>query len=233
MDFELIEREARLDGEVWLREFAEAKTREARVSAARRALSYLIEAACAKAGPDVLAAAWGESPAETDDRARLECMADRVELFAPPPAAVPQDRLSLLSLASELRAIALGDKPQIVAPAPYHGLKNNNAIRLAKHRLRALQWDAFLEANGNKPFERHNAVSSAYGQDWTTIKAWKAAVVNALGEQELQVAMKVASCRVRHPNRAFPYSTGEEALAALALDGQDFKDEMRRQFVVV
>ncbi|RIV75666.1 hypothetical protein [Pelagerythrobacter aerophilus] len=233
MDFDLIEREARLDGEAWLREFAEAEAPEARASAARRALSHFIEAACAKVGPDVLAAAWGESPAETDAKARLECLADRVELFAPPPAAVPQDRLSLASLATELRAIALGDKAQIVAPAPYHGLKNNNAIRLARHRLRALQWDAFLEANGNKPFERHNAVSSAYGQDWTTIKAWKAAVANALGEQELQVALEVASCRVRYPNRAFPYSTGEEALAALALDGQDFKNEMKRQFAVV
>ena len=154
-----------------------------------------------------------------------------MSLFAPP--SMGEDRLSLEALAAELRATAKGDKAQITDPAPFHGLKAPNAIRTAHHKLRALQWDAFLKSRGNRPADRHNAIASAYGEDWTTVYRWRTSVAAALGESEVDACLESASCTLTRINRVFPYETAEEALLALQRDGDAYRKERRRQFRVV
>lgn len=233
MDWTEIEREALLDAGVALRDYETAEGGEDRKRFARLAIGHLVEALCAKVGPDVLADAWGLTPDERDAKARLECLADRVALFAPPVEALPERGLCLKELEAEFRATALGDKAQITNPAPFHGLKHNNAIRLSYHRLRALQWDAFLAAHGNKPAARHNAVAVAYGEDWTTVYRWKSSVVSALGDDAVRIALRSAECRLTAVNRVFPFTTPEAVSEALAFDGAAYKRERRRMFDLV
>ncbi len=225
------ERDAWLMGDVYLRDYQEAEIEADKRRTASLAISNYILAICERIGPDALTSALGTSPPETDAEARLNCLADRLNIFAPP--SMGEDRLSLEALARELRAMAKGDKPQITEPAPFHGLKAPNAIRIAHHKLRALQWDAFLKSRGNRPADRHNAIASAYGEDWTTIYRWKPQVAAALGVTELDVGLDLASCTITPKNLVFPYETTAQAMSALEADGCAYRDERKRQFQVV
>lgn len=225
------ERDAWETGDVWLREYHEADAQEDRRRMASLAISNYILSICERIGPDALADALGPSPSESDAKARLNCLADRLDIFAPPE--MGGDRLSLESLSRELRAMALGDKPQITEPAPFHGLKAPNAIRIAHHKLRALQWEAFLKSRGNRPADRHNAIGTAYGEEWTTVYRWDTQVIGALGEAKYKLALGMASDTVRRINRVFPYENTADAMLALQSDGAAYRAERRRQFEVV
>ena len=226
-----LEQDAWLTGDVWLREYAEAETPEDRRRTASLAISNYILSICERVGPKALEDALGPSPSEGDAKARLNCLANRLDVFAPPDAG--GDRLSLASLSRELRAMALGDKPQITEPAPFHGLKAPNAVRIAHHKLRALQWEAFLKSRDNRPADRHNAIATAYGEDWTTIYRWSPQVVAALGQPKFDVGIALASSTAGRKNMVFPYETTAIAMAALQSDGQAYRTERRRQFSVV
>ena len=234
MDRPEIETEAKLDAEVALQQLEDAEELQWRRHLARRAISRLIEAVCAHVPQEVLDLAWGPTPDESDAKARLLCLADRVALFSPPIDAVPRDRLSLGNLTAELQAIAHGDKAQITEPAPFHGMKAPNAFRLALHKLRALQWDAFLAAHGNTPAERHNAIAEAYKSQWTAIYRWRESMEKLLGEE--WTAWSIASAgRLNRfgQSGSFFSNDPDELKRQLKSDGEAYYMERKRQFPVI
>lgn len=231
MDRQETETEAQLEAELALQQLEEAEELQWRTHLARRTISHLIEAACAKVGPDVLELAWGPTPHETDARARLLCLADRVALFSPPRGAVARDRLTLANLSEELRAIAHGDKAQITEPAPFHGMKAPNAFRLALHKLRALQWDAFLAAKKYSPAERHNAIGDAYRSQWTAIYRWRGSIEKLLGQEWTTMKIDLAGKLDRFGRSpVFFLVDPSELQRQLKSDGEAYYRERKRQF---
>ena len=233
MDRQETEIEAELDAELTLQQLEDAEELQWRRHLARRAISDLIEAACAKVHPDVLELAWGPTPDETDAKARLLCLADRVALFSPPIGAVARDRLTLANLSEELRAIAHGDKAQIVEPAPFHGMKAPNAFRLALHKLRALQWDAYLAAKKHSPAERHNAIGGAYRSQWTAIYRWRGSIEKLFGEEWTTMKIDLAGKLDRFGRSpVFFYVAPDKIQSHLKSDGEAYYRERKRQFPV-
>ena len=234
MDRAEIETEAKLDAEIALQQLEDAEELQWRRHLARRAISRLIESVCAQVPQEVLDLAWGPTPDESDAKARLLCLADRVALFSPPIDAVPRDRLSLGNLSAEFRAIAHGDKAQITEPASFHGMREPNAFRLALHKLRALQWDAFLAAHNNSIADRHNAIADAYKSQWTAIYRWRKSIEKLLGNEWTAMSIKDAGILNRFgQSAAFSSVQPSNLLDQLRLDGEAYYKERKRQFSVV
>ncbi len=233
MDRQENETDAQLEADLARQELEEAEELQWRTHLARREIFDLIEATLAKVDPHVLKLAWGPTPNETDAKARLLCLADRVALFSAPIGSGVHGRLSLANLSAELRAIAHGDKAQITEPAPFHGMKAPNAFRLALHKLRALQWDVFLAAKKHSPAERHNAIGGAYRSQWTAIYRWRGSIEKLFGEEWTTMKIDLAGKLDRFGRSpVFFYVAPDKIQSHLKSDGEAYYRERKRQFPV-
>lgn len=145
-------------------------------------------------GEYALSTLYGKDP--TDDAPtseHLTTLASR--LFSLSHVFVNYDRTAKSSLdaaCDELRAIAGGDTPRLFAAQKGKQGLNNNHYRLAQHKLRALVWERFLQAQGNSAGDAQNAVASAFGAPWGTIYRWREPVAKYLGQDRIEKAMRDA-----------------------------------------
>lgn len=160
-----------------------------RVEQAREILAILLGAAGKLVGPEVLAAAYGTT--EPGDRAStLKAIAGRAYAVAPLFARLPEDGASFYSITAEALAIEQGDDPLLFARLPD---LRKNPLRLARAKLSALLWDAYLRAKGISPPERHGAIASSYGQEWDTVERWSKQVRSKLGADFVKYHTSVAT----------------------------------------
>jgi hypothetical protein len=156
---------------------------------AREILLILLGAAGKLAGPEVLAAAYGTI--EPGDRVgTLKAITARAYAVAPLFARLPEDGASLYAIAAEAFAIAGGDDPLLFARLPD---QRKNPLRLARAKLSALLWDAYLKAMGIAPPERHGSIASSYGQEWDTVERWSKQVRQKLGADFVKYHTNIAT----------------------------------------
>ncbi|MEG3083667.1 hypothetical protein U1707_08435 [Sphingomonas sp. PB2P12] len=156
---------------------------------AREILSILLAVAGKLAGPEVLAAAYGAI--EPGDRvSTLRAIVGRARAVAPLFARLPEDGASFYAIAAEALAITGGDDPLLFARLPD---LRKNPLRLARAKLSALLWDAYLKAMGIAPPERHGAIASSYGQEWDTVERWSKQVRQKLGVKFVKYHTNVAT----------------------------------------
>lgn len=73
--------------------------------------------------------------------------------------------------AREISFIAAGDAPNLLAPDNRQRLRGN-AAALAVHQMRALEWNAFLDALGWSAGQRQARIADSYGSTWDAIRRW-------------------------------------------------------------
>lgn len=184
-------------------------------------------------GEDALSKLYGSDPhEEAPNEDHLKALARR--LFIVSDIFVHHNRFARSSLETaidELQAIAGGDTPRLfVAPKGKQG-QNNNKFRLAQHKLRALVWEQFLKSQGNNPGDAQNAVASAFGCPWGTIYAWRSRVIEYLGQERFDKAMRDAE-------RGLSAEIGlvrssEEAVSRMAEHGAAYRAENARRLKAV
>lgn len=131
---------------------------------------------------------------------------------------------TLGELADELRAIASGDNPRLVAKLPNTRKRRTNAYRRAELQLEALMWEQYLRAHEISIADAQNAVSSAFGERWDTIAAWKDEVVRELGDLRYNKRMDQG----RRGGWGWRPDDFEEHWEMLKRAGQKYRDEQRR-----
>ncbi len=193
---------------------------------ARDILLVLLGVVGKLAGPEVLAAAYGT--VEPGDRvSTLRAIAGRAYAVAPLFAKLPEDGASFHAITAEALAIEQGDDPLLFARLPD---LRKNPLRVARTKLCALLWDAYLKAKGVSAYERHAAIAFAYGQEWDTVERWSKQVRQKLGVEFVKYHTNVATIEGAKGegfswNDQTPFGTEPQALPwqeHLRRDGQAY-----------
>ncbi|MFZ5696167.1 MAG: hypothetical protein ACOY4N_11045 [Pseudomonadota bacterium] len=207
-----------------------AEDDQERARRARHLLAMLIQATNVIAGPDVLEMVYGESPpADADPRQHLAALSMRLWVASEVFKGVEDtsDPSSITSLRDEVLAVANGDSPRLLSRAIKSGRGVlTNGYRLALHRLRALEWEQFLQSMGQSPAEVQGAIVNAYNFTWSAIRGWREQVDKALGAQLVSEMLMMAK------RRSHPAFLGINDIKAahekLKMDANEMKLEGRR-----
>lgn len=137
-------------------------------------------------------------------------------------------RYSVRAAAREVRSIANGDAPKVLANRRSVSGQPANAFRLAQLRVVALQWDAFLKANGLKASERQSMIAAAYAEtSWDVIRKWKAPVRQLLGPEDFDNRIQWAQHCAKQ-QRPFKRRVRPNDVDALNDDGLEYSAERGR-----
>lgn len=145
--------------------------RRNRLSAIREAAA-LFESIC---GP------WIKASELDTDYDELDFIALSLRLWQPLLGIEPAHEI-WNELIDEIQRLAFGDTPEILVPASRAPGSHRQPAKLTFRRLTALQWAAFLKANGLSTRQTHSAISLAYGPDWDAIRKWRQAAAKMFGE---------------------------------------------------
>lgn len=192
--------------------FENAEDDDSREGWARVLMGQAADLASFFAGSDLIDAALTPSnPAESRE-ATLERIIERLciasMIFGSNDSGDPA---SLWEAAAELRAICAGDEPQLFAKVAVRKVNYRQGLC----RLRALEWDVWLEEIGMAPSDRHSAIASAFGQEWDTISRWEKSMRSVLSD-------KVVDDRLRHARLA-----GERGSAFWVGDADNWREQVK------
>lgn len=179
--------------------------------------------------PNKLKDAYGAIPAETDRRAHLLALADRLELVdglfeMADPHGSPG---SLWAAAQEARAVAHGDAPRTFKQLPSQGKRSSrlNTYRLAHHQVRALAWAELFRERGVAPSAYQGQIALAFGETWETIRKWRSKLRERLGSAEVDERIWFASS-ISSPWRRL---SDEQIDTLLTKDGKAYRTELWQQ----
>jgi hypothetical protein len=153
---------------------------------ARRVLALTMQLAAHVAGDDTIDRIYGALPEDAGRQDQLGAITARmlplVFLYGAKRMAVKSPG-SLASVLEEMEALWHGDEPRLFARLDNAGTKGKptNARRMAKHKLRALQWNAYLEGRGVEAWDRNRELHAAFNSAWPVIAQWRDQVVRDLG----------------------------------------------------
>lgn len=198
-------------------------------------LDCALDLAAMIAGKDALALIYGDDPAEDAPQAdQLLAIHRRLrplrELFSGVEGVNRDSASSLNTLADELAALANGDRSKLLREAKGTQGKPVNSWRLAQRQIAALEWEAYLRAMGQSPAEAQNFVASAFIQTWETIKKWRKPIINELGQDQYDRAIKQAQRGFGYYSRV---SRRVSAEVGIRKDADAFKRERRRSLELV
>jgi hypothetical protein len=214
--------------------FNEASNEDEKVAEARdlfHAATLLLQRVV---GAEALSVLYGPSPpAEAPVEDHMLALSGRLWLLS---WVFPKDAKggssSVTAAREEIEAIAHGDAPRLFVE--WKGRPQGlpiNAHRVARHQLRALEWEAFFRSQGNSAAESQLAVQNAYVTTWPRIARWKTQVMRELGQEHLDKALNRAQ-RGKSPAGRRVRSV-EDALALLKSDGEAYNAEQDRRAVPV
>jgi hypothetical protein len=144
-------------------------------------------------GAELMELAYGQ-PLGHDRSASLHTLADRLGLCSLLFAEFEQPGTghAISDAGLEAYLVARGDKPKLFAPILGKQGKRDDTFRIGLAELRALQWDAWLCAAGEKPATRHEQIATAFGVPWDTIRTWPKKLRSLVGENAYKYHVEVA-----------------------------------------
>ncbi len=197
--------------------FLGAKSEEDRSGYARILLVQAAELANLASGDDMVESAL--RPGDGRETGALDRLSQRLliasSLFGRSEAT--DDTGTLVNAWAEVRAIANGDHAKLFS----HDVgKRKVPYRVALAKLRAIEWDAYLEAKGEKSFLRHASIALAFGAEWDTISRWRGDIALYLDEGVIDSTLRHA---ILSAGNGFGLRGRGDQGEALKKDGKDYK----------
>lgn len=127
----------------------------------------------------------------------------------------------------ELGALYRGDNPRLFAQLG----RAVKPVRVARAKLMAAVWDAYLEGLGVPILERHAAISVSFGHEWDTISRWARQVEEVLGpcgaelDEARENGQSWSTLQLDHDNHPMPLqpTLGRNWREGVALAGQHYR----------
>ncbi len=191
-----------------------------RVDEAAMLLDSAMQAMTVLVGPKALGVVYGPDPQPEDIASNLARLWFRLgaaeklfDLIADPAA--PS---SMTSLRAEILAVANGDKPRLLA-------RNQKGVKFRRDylRLRALGWDAFLQARGMRAGDAQRKISESFHRTWPAIFAWRKSLRDTIGEDNIVMFLNLAAS-----GQDIHYIANPDIDAAIAADGLACRNEDRQ-----
>jgi hypothetical protein len=82
-----------------------------------------------------------------------------------------------------------GDEPEKLRPRQRKKGEHRHRGEMALRKLRALQWDALLQAEGLQQSRYRPEIELAFGADWQTIKKWRGGISKVLGPEFVEASI--------------------------------------------
>lgn len=198
----------------------------ARQAGAAETLVSALRLARELCGDDVLADAYAAT-AETADRATvLRDLAARLHLLGFVFVGVENGPGQIDSLINELKAVAGGDAPALLAQIGSRRIRH----RVMMSKFDASRWEAYLTGLGIETVERHNAIADSFSMgagSWDTIGRWKHDAAELWGERAVERRLRLDYLDGKNGLRRWTMRPGETWRAALDRAGKRHDTIMR------
>lgn len=142
---------------------------------------------------------------EIDAEAPIEYIALSLRIWQPVLAMHDEYDFFWDDVISEIERLPFGDEPEILRPASRSRGVHQQPAKLAFYRLAALRWAAYLKARGIKPSIYRRQISTAFGSDWEAMRKWRSLAARVLGEDYIDLALKLASTGYAMPANSSDY----------------------------
>ena len=190
---------------------------------ARYAFKYLVSNIPYLWGWDLKKMAMGDSLSPTAPKSeQMLLLADRLSTLC--GESPPDDVQRAID---DIRAMAKGDEPRYLTPAPREGNFRTNQYRLSRYQLNALEWEKLLVFYGNKPGEVQSTVGVAFGCGWDTIRKWRPTIEIMLGAEYVEKCLERASRGISL--LLPPFKSGDDVLDLINKDGAAYLKELAKQ----
>jgi hypothetical protein len=215
------------------KDFDEETDLATRAGRARMFFANLMGLTACIAGEGMLAAVYGDDPPSSDRRASLRRLGSRLYFAKEVFRAFEWDRVpsSLSAAFDEIRAIAGGDEPHLFASFPRPNGQSKHGFKLARLKLAAFEWEAYLEKANIPLATRQAAITEAFGRPWDTIRKWRSEIEKTLGQDNVESHLNFA---ILQAYLGRPLRTGfDNNEDAIAKDGRAFITGIRPPLEVV
>lgn len=156
---------------------------------ARYAYHHIVSSIPYLWGADFKKMALGDDlPPTAPKREQLELLAARLETLCGDK--LPDD---IKMAIEDIRAMAHGDAAVFLTPAPRSGNHRTNAYRLARHQLKAHEWERLLVYHGNAAGEVQSLIAYCFGCSWDAAVKWRPTIKLMLGQGFYDKTMDMAS----------------------------------------
>lgn len=191
-----------------------------------RLVSMAMHMAASVIGHDALDLFYGSAEG-LDRQSQLQRLAERLRPLLPLYGASRQvsgDPAGLMALFEEIDAVQHGDAPRLFARFESMAVQGQatNRRRMAKHKLRALEWGAYLAGRDVDAADRLHALHKAFHHEWAVIKQWRGQIVPMLGEDFVARHIKWARAGLGFLDKEW---TEAEWREQIAYDGEAFNRE--------